>query len=146
MELIELLKTIELFEGLSDTQLQRVAEISKPITVNKDEIIFSQGDEGDRLYIVRDGQVVVQVGDDLESARSQVFLGRGQIFGEMALIDLGPRSATMVCTRDGTVLHTIAREALTNLCEADSAIGYVVMRNMVYDLSFKLRHSNLTVP
>lgn len=145
MELVELLKTVELFEGLTQAQLQRLAEISEPARYDKDTVIFEQGQQGDRLYIVGSGEVVVRVGEDPRSARTQVYLGRGQIFGEMALLDGGPRSATTVCSRDGTQVYGVSREAFTNLCKSDTAIGYVVMRNMAHDLSFKLRHHNLTL-
>jgi CRP/FNR family transcriptional regulator len=145
MELVKLLKTVELFDELTDEQLQRLAEISEPVDFDKGATIFAQGDQGDRLYIVASGEVEVRVGDNPKSARSQVFLGRGQIFGEMALIDRGPRSATTICSRNGTRLYGIAREAFANLCKADTAIGYAVMRNMALELSFKLRHHNLTL-
>ena len=61
----------------------------------------------------------------------------------MALIDLGKRSATVRCSRDNTILRSIQGEDFTALCEEDTAIGYVIMRNIAVDLSFKLRHRNL---
>ncbi len=78
-----------------------------------------------------------------EPERSQVYLGRGQIFGEMALLDMGKRSATVRCSQDHTVLRAISQPAFTDLCNSDTAIGYMIMRNMAIDLSFKLRHRNL---
>jgi len=61
----------------------------------------------------------------------------------MALIDRGKRSATVRCSQNNTVLHSIQGDAFTALCEENTAIGYVIMRNMAVDLSFKLRHRNL---
>ncbi len=139
---LKLLKGVELFLGLTDNQLQRLIDISKPMSLNDEDVIFSQGDDGDKLYIVREGQVEVNVEDNGKS-RSQVYLGQGQIFGEMALIDYGRRSASVKAIRKGTVVDAIDREAFTALCEQDTAIGYVIMRNMAVDLSFKLRHRNL---
>jgi CRP-like cAMP-binding protein len=72
-------------------------------------------------------------------------LGQGQIFGEMALVDRGARSATVHCVEDGTVLYVIPRQAFWALCDGNHHIGYVVMRNIAADLSFKLRHRNLQV-
>ena len=72
-----------------------------------------------------------------------VRLGRGQIFGEMALVDRGARSATVRCVQDDTTLFIIGRDALAQLCESDYHIGYVVMQNLARDLSFKLRLRNL---
>jgi CRP-like cAMP-binding protein len=67
----------------------------------------------------------------------------GQIFGEMALVDRGARSASVRCCRDNTVLSYIKGSDFTALCESDTEIGYIVMRNMAADLSFKLRYHNL---
>ena len=142
MELVELLKGVELFAGMTDDQLQRLAAISRVVEYREGEIVIRQGETGDRLYVIWDGQVAVLVGDDL-SARPTLYLGRGQIFGEMALIDYGERSATIRCTSTKAVLAVIGRDDFETLCSSDTAIGYIVMRNMASDLSFKLRHRNL---
>ncbi len=141
--LVQLLRAAELFIGLTDEQIRRLAAISQELTFKKGETIFAQGDEGDRLYVIRRGQVEITVADTKGRARSEVYLGQGQVFGEMALIDYGRRSATVRCVRDGTVVDMISRDNFTDLCNADKAIGYIVMRNLAVDLSFKLRHRNL---
>jgi CRP/FNR family cyclic AMP-dependent transcriptional regulator len=144
MPLLDLLHAVGLFDGLRDEQLQRLIDISEEEVFNDEEIVFQQYMEGDKLYLIRDGQVEVLIRKrPSEPERSQVFLGRGQVFGEMALIDFGKRSATIRCSRDNTILHSITRTAFTNLCSSDTAIGYIVMRNIALDLSFKLRHRNL---
>jgi CRP-like cAMP-binding protein len=61
----------------------------------------------------------------------------------MALIDYGRRSATVRSITNHTVVDAISRDAFYNLCNEDKAIGYVVMKNLAVDLSFKLRHRNL---
>ena len=144
MSLIDLLKTVSLFNGLSDHQLQRLIDISAEEIFDDEDIILEQGAEGDKLYFISEGQVEILVRRrPTEPNRSQVYLGRGQIFGEMALIDMGKRSATVRCSQDHTVLRVIDSEAFSDLCGSDTAIGYIIMRNMAIDLSFKLRHRNL---
>ena len=144
MSLIDLLKTVSLFNGLSDHQLQRLIDISAEEIFDDEEIIIKQGAEGDKLYFISEGQVEIRVRRrPTEPERSQVYLGRGQIFGEMALIDMGKRSATVRCSQDHTVLRVIGSDAFSDLCGSDTAIGYIIMRNMAIDLSFKLRHRNL---
>jgi CRP-like cAMP-binding protein len=71
-----------------------------------------------------------------------VVLGKGQILGEMSLLDMGFRSAT-ARTETAATLQVIKQADLTALCEQDYRIGYAVMRNLAADLSFKLRHRNL---
>jgi len=143
IELVELLKGVELFAGLNQEQLERLARISRLIEVHDGDTIFSQGEAGHRLYIIRDGQVEVILEDTPAGSQTAVYLGRGQIFGEMALIDYGERSATIRCASKKAGLAVIERDDFERLCASDTAIGYVVMRNMATDLSFKLRHRNL---
>lgn len=143
MELVDLLKGVELFSGMNEDQLGRLAAISQPVDYAAGDIVFAQGEPGNNLYVIRDGQVEVIVGEDPETGRSAIYLGRGQIFGEMALIDYGERSATIRCASKKASLAVIKREDFEHLCQADTAIGYIAMRNMAMDLSFKLRHRNL---
>ncbi len=146
MVLLDLMRAVALFNGLSDEQLQRLLDISEEEIYYDDDIIFEQGAEGEKLFFISEGQVEIRIrSHPNEPERSQVFLGRGQIFGEMALLDLGKRSATVKCSQDETVLRSISNEAFTDLCASDTAIGYVIMRNMAMDLSFKLRHQNLNL-
>jgi CRP/FNR family transcriptional regulator, cyclic AMP receptor protein len=142
-DLLKLLKAVELFIGLNDEQLQRLIDISQEMTFKAGELIFNQGSEGDTLYLIRHGQVEISVENEVGESRSQVYLGQGQIFGEMALIDYGRRSATVRSITNGTIVDVIDRDAFYQLCDDDNAIGYIVMRNMAVDLSFKLRHRNL---
>lgn len=143
MDLVELLKGVELFSGLNEDQLKRLSAISHPVEYQDGQVVFAQGEQGDALYVIREGQVEVLVGEDPATAHSAVYLGRGQIFGEMALVDYGERSATIRCASDRALIDRIKREDFERLCESDTAIGYIVMRNIASDLSFKLRHRNL---
>jgi len=142
MELVDLLKGVELFAGLNADQIRRLAAITRLVEYKDGEIVFRQGDPGDRLYVIQDGQVAVLVGDP-KTAQPTLYLGRGQIFGEMAIIDYGERSSTIRCASPIARLGMIDRQAFEDLCAADTAIGYIAMRNMASDLSFKLRHRNL---
>jgi len=146
MALLPLMKAVELFHGLTDAQLQRLLDISQEVAYQDGEVIFEQGALGDALYFVSEGQVEICIRCTPDApARTEVFLGRGQIFGEMALVDRGTRSATVRCCQDDTVLRVIQGDAFTALCETDTAIGYAIMRNIACDLSFKLRHRNLNL-
>jgi CRP-like cAMP-binding protein len=144
MGLVDLLKTVSLFNGLTERQLRRLIEISQEEIYYDGDVIFEQDMEGDKVYFVSAGQVEVRLRRRPdEPERSQVFLGRGQILGEMALLDKGKRSATVRCSQDETVLLAISNDDFTDLCNTDTAIGYIIMRNMAMELSFKLRHRNL---
>ncbi len=139
MELVNLLKTIEMFANLSADQLKKLAALFEEKTFRADEVIFKQGTEGDSFFIIQEGFVEIVV----ERERTLVNLGPGQIVGEMALVDRGTRSATVRAATDATIVYLMSSEKFEELCETDTAIGYRVMRNIAADLSFKLRHRNL---
>ena len=144
MELSKLLRSVEMFAGLSDEQFEKLAEIFEEQEHTQDEILFSQGDRGDRLYLVRSGFVEVILETEKSSeGRTLVNLGAGQSVGEMALVDQGTRSATVRIATDGTTIASVSREAFENLCESNAKIGYRIMRNIAADLSFRLRHKAL---
>ncbi|MBI5928368.1 MAG: cyclic nucleotide-binding domain-containing protein [Chloroflexi bacterium] len=139
-----LYKAVELFDGLTTDQIEALITISQQEVYHEDQTIFAQDDEGDRMYIIRSGQVEVSVQKNIHTpAETKIFLGQGQIFGEIALIDYGRRSATVKAMADKTVVDTIHRENFNKLCQSNTAIGFVVMRNLAIDLSYKLRHQNL---
>lgn len=145
MDVISVLKSVELFDGLLPDELKAVAGISHERTYQAGEVITAQGDQGGDLHVVCSGFVEVLLSRPPAEPvpRTMVHLGRGQIFGEMALVDHGPRSATVRALTDNTVVQIVNREDFVRLCDGNHHMGYVVMRNMAADLSFKLRHRNL---
>jgi CRP/FNR family cyclic AMP-dependent transcriptional regulator len=70
-----------------------------PLKVEPGQVIFSAGDRGRELFIVRTGSVNLQIGDTLLETVEQ-----GGIFGELALVDPAPRSATAVAGPDCTLV------------------------------------------
>jgi CRP/FNR family cyclic AMP-dependent transcriptional regulator len=145
MNPLEVLKSVELFEGVSTTEMNDVARICQEKTFQAGDVITEQGKPGNELFIIFDGFVeVLRSGAQVDpSPRAIVNLGRGQIIGEMALVDRGPRSATVRALSEKTIVLTINREAFERLCDENHHLGYIVMRNIAADLSFKLRHRHL---
>lgn len=143
MELVQVLAGVALCSGLSPSQLASLAAISHREVYNTDAVIFNQNDAGDKMYLITRGQVEIRLNDASGGNFTTIYLGQGQIFGEMALLDQGARSATVLAIEEETELYAINANEFVNLCQADTAIGYIIMRNMALDLSFKLRHQNL---
>jgi len=144
VELSRLLRSVEMFSGLTDEQLEKLAHIFTEREYRRDEVLFEQGAEADRLYLVREGfvEVIVESGESPQG-KNILNLGPGQSVGEMSLVDSGYRSATCRAATDGTIVASVTREAFERLCESDTAIGYRIMRNIAADLSFRLRHRTL---
>jgi len=152
MSIVDLLHRCELFSGLAPEQIERIAALGQEVAHDTGDVIIREGDPSDEMYIIRDGmvEVLVSSGTILDAPGPPqltplVRLGHGQSFGEMTLVDRGARSATVHCVEDGTVLYVIPRQAFWDLCNGDHHIGFIVMRNIAFDLSFKLRHRNLQV-
>lgn len=133
-------KQVDLFRGLDDTHLEEVQALATQQIFKSGNYIFEQGEIADKLYIIAEGQVEVRYrasnGDDV----SVLFLGNGQVVGEMTLVDEGRRSATVIASTEDAVVYSIPNKTLGALCAENTAIGYVIMRNIAQDLSFKLRH------
>jgi CRP-like cAMP-binding protein len=143
VEIIDLLHGIELFDGLTEVDLEEVAVICKRRQLKKGEFLAKQGDIGKELFIVSDGLVEVSLHES-ETPHVVINLGSGQLIGEMSLVDRGPRSATVKAVHDPTIVQVIQYDDFKELCERNAQIGYRVMLNLAVDLSFKLRHSNLS--
>jgi len=103
-----------------------------------------EGEAGNDLFIITEGSVEILLDKKTETPHIVVNLGVGQIIGEMSLVDRGPRSATIRATQDPTIVQVIQHHNFQDLCEDNHRIGYIVMKNMAADLSFKLRHRHLS--
>lgn len=152
MSVTGLLQRSELFVELTSEQIEHIVGLGREATYDAGDVIINEGDPSDDLYIICGGMVEVEVSQGTvpdvpgpPPLSSIVRLGQGQVFGEMALVDRGARSATVRCVADDTTLYVIPRQDFWDLCDGDHHIGYIVMRNIAFDLSFKLRHRNLLV-
>ena len=86
--------------------------------------IFSQGDPADRMYVVTDGTVALSIGDTVLEV-----VGPGGLFGEMAVIDREPRSATAVVETDATLV-SIDKRRFWFLVQETPYFAEIVMRVM----------------
>ena len=143
MDIKKLLRSVELFTGLTDDELDQVAAICTRRQLKEGDVLAKQGEAGRDLYIVSDGLLEVSVIEQ-EVSRVVINLGAGQLIGEMALVDHGPRSATVKAVSDPTYVQVIKHDEFEALCQRNTQIGYRVMQNLAVDLSFKLRHRNLS--
>jgi CRP-like cAMP-binding protein len=111
-----------LLRGLAESTLDRVAELALRRSYPRGTVIFRQGDAGDALYAVISGEVRIS---SQEPSGREVFLNimeSGDVFGEVAMLDGGPRTATAIATSD-TSLFLITRVELLHLLERDPALA-----------------------
>jgi len=144
MDLIQILSGVELFEGLSTEEITHIASLCQQKKFQNDEIVAAQGSPGLELFIIQEGFVEVSVQRKGGSTGKVIVnLGIGQTAGEMSLIDQGLRSATVKAISSPTIVQVISQQVFEKLCEKDTHIGYVVMRNIATDLSFRLRQRHM---
>ncbi|HKK48445.1 MAG TPA: HAMP domain-containing sensor histidine kinase [Alkalispirochaeta sp.] len=133
----DLLRSAYFFRNLDDTVLQAVAERCAAVQFDQGAIIFQEGDQGDRLFIVLSGEVEVWKHAHAADASLLSRYGVGRFFGEMALVDELPRSATAVAATSSELL-SLQRSAFAELVEAFPQLAASVMRS----LSAIVRESN----
>ncbi len=108
---IAMLAEVPLFALLGAHERRALAELFNTVQLQRDDAIFSYGDAGDSLYIVRKGRVRIF----MEDARGQRIVlaenGPGEIFGEISLLDGGPRTASAEAA-ENTVLLMLNRDDL----------------------------------
>ncbi len=142
---LDAIQVADLFRGLNTRQIRTLIDLGDKRAYSKGAVITEAGEHEDALYIVLEGQVEVLQKEEFENPKI-VILGTGQGFGEIAVLDAGPRSATVRCIKEGTVLLRIPGQALRAACEEDCCMGYRLIYNLAQDLAFKLRHRNLPQP
>jgi CRP-like cAMP-binding protein len=152
MSISDFLQDLGLFEGLSAEQLERIAAVCLERRYHPGEEVVAEFSRGDEMYLIKDGTVLVQISTrgELENEapegerRTIARLMPGQYVGEQAMVDDAVRSATVV-SEDDAVLLSLARADIERLCEEDPRLGYLFMRNIAEELSFKLRNTGLVM-
>ena len=146
------LSQTDLFDNLTEEQLDKIVEICEAAILPKDIALIEEKDLSDALFIVASGSVHIWLNPSMVSSEVDAIepvlvaeLVPGQVFGEMALVDQGMRSATALTTQDNTLILRLPREALINLCDSDIELGYKVMKNLAADLALKMRNTGLTL-
>ncbi len=99
------------------------------VRLNEGEVLFRRGDLGDAFYIIKAGQVRIYTADEDGQELTLATLGPGESFGEIALLDARPRSASVIALRP-TVLHRLSRDDFLNRVHASPTLIQAVIRLM----------------
>jgi CRP-like cAMP-binding protein len=127
---IELLSSMDLFSELAEPELANIARLLKEQKVSENEIIFSQGDPGDALYIVLQGRVRIATADSFGRERVLAFYGPGEFFGDMAVLTEAPRSATATASTDVRLLQ-LRKDEFDVLVTTNVSLMRGMMRVMI---------------
>ncbi|OFL66292.1 MULTISPECIES: Crp/Fnr family transcriptional regulator [unclassified Brevibacterium] len=137
---IEVVRSAALFAGLDDEATNALVKYMKPRSLRRTAVLFHEGDSGDELYIVSSGKL--KVGRESEDGRESLLsvVGPGEIIGELALFDPGPRSSTVTAVSQTELLSLKHDDLIAWLEDRPQAA-----MNLLRALAQRLRRTNETV-
>ncbi len=141
VEKILFLKSAPVFERVSGEDLAALARVAEVETYAPGQVVFHEGDMGDALYVIVRGKVDIASGGERLAA-----LGLGEAFGEMAVLDEVPRSATATAAEETEVLRIGSEEFYEILHEqveiAEGVIRMLTRRIREADAAIQKLHAS----
>lgn len=122
------LAEVPLFSAASRKDLQKIARASDEVAVKAGRVLVDQGRPGHEFFLILEGSATVR-----RNNRKVAELGPGQYFGELSLLDRGPRTASVVADTDMKVLVLGQREFLGVLDDVPG-LAYKILRIMAHRL------------
>jgi CRP/FNR family transcriptional regulator, cyclic AMP receptor protein len=130
----EALRTCGLFSAADDAAIETLIRVLRVRRFRRGETIFHQGDPGDALFVLSSGSVKVVLPSD-EGAEPAIvaILGPGEFFGELAILDGAPHSATIVAVEptETLVLH---RDAFLGLIDSDAGLRRALLASLATEI------------
>jgi CRP-like cAMP-binding protein len=137
---IELLQGMPIFGGVADSILDLFLQRASEVSVPGGEYFFREGDPGGSTFVLEAGSVAI-----LKTWKGRNYLlrelGKGDCFGEMALIDFGPRSASVLANEDSSAIE-LSSASLREIRKADLEQFTLIYMNMARELSRRLRSAD----
>lgn len=138
-QILTFLLDTPMFGGLDPSELSQIVHIMQVQHLRTGQVLFAEGTPGDAWYVLYDGEVEVQK-DPGDGERVIATLGPRACFGEMAILDGSPRSATVVAARTCTVFR-FPRADFLGLLEADNLAAYKLVYQMALVLVARQRQT-----
>jgi sulfate permease, SulP family len=132
-----------LLRGLTSDQIERLRVWLEPVAWPAGHVVFRYGDPGSSLYLVTCGRASVHLRHDDEGIRLATFAA-GAVFGELALLDRGPRSATVTVDEDLTGFG-LSEASFNALCREQPDIAIKLLSALGRELSVRIRYANMTI-
>ena len=130
-------KSVRLFEDISDVQLSNLTASCHLQHFPAESVIFKEGDPGDGIYLIADGEVSITVKMPNQQTCQLATIETGDFFGEMAVLDKGPRSASVIALKDTEVVF-IPRQVILDLFNESSVFAL----RLFNETSARLREFN----
>jgi CRP/FNR family transcriptional regulator, cyclic AMP receptor protein len=135
-----LFKKLSLFAELDDRELAAIAGVAKTRRYAKDDVIFHADEMGDVFCVIREGKVKITMNSPEGKEIILTMMGPGEFFGEMALLDDAPRSATVIALEPLEVVTIWRTDFLQILQDTFS-----ITRKLLSELSKRVRRMSLRI-
>ncbi len=123
------LSNIALFSGLSEADMAAISSLAVTRSFPKNTLVICEGDTSDSLYVVLSGKVKVFLSDEEGKEVTLNLQSAGEYFGELAILDEAPRSASVMTVED-TKLAVLSKAAFEKCMEQHATIALVIMRGL----------------
>jgi anti-anti-sigma regulatory factor len=130
-----------LLEDIHEPDLARIAHHFVRREIPSGEVLFKEADPGDRLCLLASGAVEISILVPGGARARIVTMAEGSLFGEAALLDGRPRSATAQAV-GATVVYELTRDAVDEIARTEPAIAIQLMKNLARLLSIRMRETN----
>jgi SulP family sulfate permease len=136
------IEDMSIFQYLSKNEISGVSKFLQRFNYNAGEVIFKEGDEGNTMFLVSRGcvSILLDIGKGQRKKRVASF-GRGVFFGDMALLEEKPRSATAIAEEE-TELYGLAKADFLQLLEETPKIASKIQLGIARELSGRLRSTS----
>ena len=136
--IIRVLENVPIFEHLTEKELSEVVRLTHERTYKKDEHVFKKLAPAEGMYVILDGGVLIT---DSDSETIFATLESGDFFGELALLDEEPRSASAISTMPSRLIGFFRTDLLT-LMKRSPELGNKILLNLSRVLGERLRRTN----
>ena len=136
--IIKVLENVPIFEHLTEKELSEVLRLTHERTYKKDEHVFKKLAPAEGMYVILDGGVLIT---DSDSETVFATLESGDFFGELALLDEEPRSASAISTMPSRLIGFFRTDLLT-LMKRSPELGNKILLNLSRVLGERLRRTN----
>jgi diguanylate cyclase (GGDEF)-like protein len=140
-EIIKFLKTVNIFSELKTKECSTIAGFLVPVTYKTDEVVCSEGEEGNDLYIIRSGKIGSSLRLPNGKQKEIVVFEKGNFFGEMSIFDNSPRSATCTAKENSECLR-LGKNDFFSFLNAHPKIAIHVMYSMLNITTQRLRNTS----
>jgi sulfate permease, SulP family len=137
------LDRLPLVSDFTADQIERLRGWLEPVAWSAGEVVFRSGDPGSSLYLVTQGRASVHILHDDGDIRLATF-APGAVFGELALLDRGPRSATITADEDIKAFG-LSEVSFAVLCQQQPDLAIKLLTALGRELSVRIRYANMTI-